>query len=211
MIGKLFHLSRRIQLAYGDQAVGKNVDRLASWIERRQQDEEESYDHAETVNDYYSLCHEFMEYGWGDSLHFAPLTPSESLEDAVVRHQRLMIDKLALKKGMHVIDVGCGVGGPMRRVATEAGVKVLCLNNNQYQLDQARAKNKEAGVDHLADYLKCNFMDMSELAENSFDAGYAIEIDLSCARQRRCICANISGAETRGIVMGSGNVHDRCF
>ena len=81
------------------------------------------YDHAETVREYYDLCNEFMVFGWGDSLHFAPLSPRESLEDSKIRHQRLMIAKLELREGMTVIDVGCGVGGPMRRVVREAGVQ----------------------------------------------------------------------------------------
>ena len=60
----------------------------------------------ETVNDYYSLCSEFMQFGWSESLHFAPLRPGERLEDSILRHQRLMISKLRLKEGMTVIDVG---------------------------------------------------------------------------------------------------------
>ncbi len=83
-----------------------------------------SSDHAETATEYYDICSHLMIYGWGESLHFAPLTPQESLEDSKLRHQRLMIDKLDLREGMSVIDVGCGIGGPMRTVVREAGVKV---------------------------------------------------------------------------------------
>ncbi|MDE2900471.1 MAG: hypothetical protein OXN15_05530, partial [Chloroflexota bacterium] len=58
------------------------------------------YDHTETVQEYYDLCNEFMVFGWGESLHFAPLSPRESLEESKVRHQRLMISKLELHEGM---------------------------------------------------------------------------------------------------------------
>ena len=51
-----------------------------------------------------------MVFGWGESLHFAPLTPHESLEESIIRHQRLMIAKLELRPGMTVVDVGCGIG-----------------------------------------------------------------------------------------------------
>ena len=44
-------------------------------------DDAASYDHTETVKDYYDLCNEFMVFGWGESLHFAPLSPDERLED----------------------------------------------------------------------------------------------------------------------------------
>ncbi|MYD43216.1 MAG: methyltransferase domain-containing protein [Gammaproteobacteria bacterium] len=177
MATKFAQLKHRVGSAYANWSVTNRVDRLNTWINRRDasDDEHETYDHTETVNDYYDLCHEFMEYGWSDSLHFAPLTPGESLEEAIKRHQRLMIQKLQLQEGMRVVDVGCGVGGPMRRVIREGKVTVVGVNNNEYQLAQAKNKNIEAGLDEQAAYVKCNFMDMSELEAESFDAGYAIE------------------------------------
>ena len=116
-----------------------------------------------------------MQFGWNESLHFAPLRPEETLEEAIVNHQRLMIERLRLQEGMRVVDIGCGVGGPMRRVARESGAKVVCLNNNKRQLDEAKRRNITAGLDHKAEYVECNFMDMSTIEDSSFDAGYAIE------------------------------------
>ena len=133
------------------------------------------YDHAETVREYYDLCNEFMVFGWGESLHFAPLSPRESLEDSKIRHQRLMIAKLELREGMTVIDVGCGIGGPMRRVVREAGVRVVGVNSSEIQLDKAKSLNAQAGIDHMVDYLACSFMDMRAVSDNTFDRGYAIE------------------------------------
>ena len=134
-----------------------------------------SYDHTQTVKEYYDLCSEFMVFGWGESLHFAPLSPRESLEDSKIRHQRLMIAKLELREGMTVVDIGCGVGSPMRRVVCETGVRVVGVNNNEIQLDKAKLLNTEAGLDHMVDYLACSFMDMSTVADNTFDRAYAIE------------------------------------
>ena len=169
-------ISEPLWNAYRGWDVPNRVTRLGGWLERRRQAESGSgYDHSETVNEYYDLCNEFMQFGWNESLHFAPLRPDESLAQSIVRHQRLMIEKLQLREGMRVIDVGCGVGGPMRSVARQTGCKVLCLNNNEQQLDTARKRNSEQGLDHLAEYMRCNFMDMSAIAADSFDAAYAIE------------------------------------
>ena len=173
----LVKLSTSLKRAYQGWHVADRVRSVNNWLERREggNGDGRSYDHTETVNDYYSLCSELMQFGWNESLHFAPLTPGESLEESIVRHQRLMIAKLRLKEGMTVIDVGCGVGGPMRRVARESGARVVCLNNNEQQLEKARRKNIEAGLDHMAEYVRCNFMDMSRFEADSFDGGYAIE------------------------------------
>ena len=133
------------------------------------------YDHSDTVREYYDLCGEFMLFSWGESLHFAPLSPRESLEESKIRHQRLMMAKLELRPGMEVIDVGCGVGGPMRRLVREAGVRVLGVSINEMQLEKAKALNAEAELDHMVEYLRCSFMDMGAIADDTFDRGYAIE------------------------------------
>ena len=174
---QLRKLSRGLKAAYrGSDVVGR-VRRLDGWMDRAQAGgaRPADYDHAETVREYYDLCNEFMVFGWSESLHFAPLSPRESLEDSQVRHQRLMIAKLELQEGMTVIDVGCGVGGPMRRVAREAGVRVVGINSSEVQLEKARSLTAEAGLGHVIDYLACSFMDMGAIANGTFDRGYAIE------------------------------------
>ena len=153
------------------------VARFGDWFGRMGQCDTDDMDHdyVQTVNEYYDLCSEFMQFGWSESLHFAPLTRGESLEESIVRHQRLMIEKLELREGMVVADVGCGVGGPMRRVARESGARVVCINNNVQQLEKARRRNIETGLDDMAEYMNCNFMDMSVIESDTCDAGYAIE------------------------------------
>ncbi len=172
----MIRLSRNVWNAYRGSNVEGRLARYARWLDTSQRrDAHVDYDHAETVNDYYDLCGEFMQFGWSESLHFAPLRPGETLEDSIVRHQRRMIERLQLREGMTVVDVGCGVGGPMRRVARESGARVFCVNNNAGQLEKAKRMNVEAGLDRMAEYMKCSFMDMSAIDANSFDAGYAIE------------------------------------
>ncbi len=174
---QLRKLSKELKAAYRGADVSSRVKDFDGWTDRAHVDGAGStgYDHAQTVKEYYDLCSEFMVFGWGESLHFAPLSPRESLEDSKVRHQRLMIAKLELRKGMTVIDVGCGIGGPMRRVVREADVRVVGINSSEVQLEKARSLNAEAGLDHMVDYLACSFMDMSAIEDDTFDRGYAIE------------------------------------
>ena len=174
---QLRKLRRGLKAAYRGSDVAGRVQRFDGWVDRWSVAEagRTGYDHARTVKEYYDLCGEFMVFSWGESLHFAPLSPRESLEESKVRHQRLMIAKLELSEGMTVVDVGCGIAGPMRRVVREAGVRVLGVNNNSLQLGRARSLNAEAGLDHMVDYLECSFMDMGAIPDGTFDRGYAIE------------------------------------
>ena len=174
---QLRKLARELKDSYRGADVAHRVQRFDGWIDRASAADagEATYDHSATVKDYYDLCGALMLFGWGNSLHFAPLSPRETLEESKTRHQRLMIEKLELSEGMAVIDVGCGIGGPMRRVVRESGVRVLGVNNNELQLDRARSLNSEAGIDHMVDYLACSFMDMGSIADGTFDRGYGIE------------------------------------
>ncbi|MCY4582172.1 MAG: class I SAM-dependent methyltransferase, partial [Chloroflexi bacterium] len=174
---QLRNLSNGLKAAYRGSDVRRRVKHYDGWMDRAQvgDDGPAGYDHAETVREYYNLCNEFMVFGWSESLHFAPLSPHESLEDSQARHQRLMIAKLELQEGMTVIDVGCGIGGPMRRVAREAGVSVLGVNSSEVQLEKARSLTTEAELDHVIDYLACSFMDMGAIEDGTFDRGSGIE------------------------------------
>ncbi len=175
---QLFELSRRLKSAYrgSEGVVQRRLRHLEGWMERAEINHDSAaYDHTQTVKDYYDLCNEFMVFGWGESLHFAPLAPDERLEDSQIRHQRQIIRSLELQPGMNVIDVGCGVGGPMRRVAREADVRVTGVNINERQLDLARSLSADAGLEEMVDYLCASFMDMSAIADATFDRGYAIE------------------------------------
>ena len=174
---QLRELPGSLRAAHRGSDVHRRLEHFRGWMDRAQAERAGSagYDHAETVREYYDLCVEFMVFGWSESLHFAPLSPHETLKDSQRRHQRLMIAKLELQEGMAVIDVGCGIGGPMRRVIGEAGVRVFGVNNNETQLDRARSLNAEAGIGHMAELLACSFMDMDAIADGTFDRGYAIE------------------------------------
>ena len=184
---QLGKLSRELRDAYRGLDVKRRAQHFDGWIERATPDADgaSGYDHTETVKDYYDLCSGFMVWGWGESLHFAPLTPHESLEESKVRHQRLMISKLDLQQGMTVVDVGCGIGGPMRRVVREAGVRVVGININEIQLKEAKRLNAEAGLDHMVDYEACSFMDMSAIEDDTFDRGYAIESTCHASDKQR--------------------------
>lgn len=170
-------LAGSLREAYRNRDIPGVVEDVENWIERSGAGHPDSpaYDHTATVNDYYDLCNRFMLFGWSESLQFAPLAGNETLAQAIAAHQRLMIAKLELQEGMRVVDVGCGFGALMRRLAREAGVRVVGINNNAQQLEEVRLRNRAAGLDGMLDCLRCNITDMSSVEAASFDRGYAIE------------------------------------
>ena len=126
------------------------------------------------TNQYYDLVTDFYEYGWGKSFHFAPRAPNESFPASLARHEHYLAHRLALRPGMRVADLGCGVGGPLREIARFSGATIFGVNSNAYQLERARKLTAEAGLDHLAEFLESDFMRM-DAQDGAFDAAYAIE------------------------------------
>jgi len=124
------------------------------------------------VKHYYDLVTDFYEFGWGRSFHFAPRRRGESFNASLLRHQRFLSDRLTLAPGMRVLDVGCGVGGPMSALARSTGASFVGLNHNAYQIERAKAHTRD--VRSLCSFIHGDYMQIPE-GDESYDAAIAIE------------------------------------
>lgn len=123
---------------------------------------------------YYDLVTDFFEYGWGQSFHFASRAANETFAASIARHEHYIALRLGLGPYMTAVDLGCGIGGPLIEIARFTGARILGVNNNALQLERAARRCEAAGLDHLADWLHCDFMKI-DAPDASFDAAYSIE------------------------------------
>ncbi|KAL3761976.1 hypothetical protein ACHAW5_006682 [Stephanodiscus triporus] len=178
------------------------------------------------VNSYYDLVTLFYEWGWGTSFHFANRHPHESFDEAMRRHEYYLASKLNLSGALRglaeaggearsadregpregctpsmahvkILDVGCGIGGPMRNICKFTGADVTGLTLNQYQVDRGNElcrldphfRNPKGPVAGLPD-VRCrsvqgDFM-RQPFASSSFDAAYAIEATCHAPDRVKC-------------------------
>ncbi|KAL3156964.1 hypothetical protein ABBQ38_001222 [Trebouxia sp. C0009 RCD-2024] len=129
---------------------------------------------TELVNTFYNLVTDIYEWGWGQSFHFSPLLPGKTPAASEAAHEGRLAALLRLKPGMKCLDVGCGVGGPMRTIASTSGANVTGITINDYQVQRASYHNDKLGVGSLCEAIEGNFLNMP-FPEASFDGAYAIE------------------------------------
>ena len=116
----------------------------------------------------------FYEYGWGESFHFAPLYRDKSFLESIRLHQTYLADRLDVQPGMRVLDIGCGIGGPLVAIAQHTGAAITGLNNNAAQVEKARAKATAANLAQPAGFIVGDYMHI-DAPDASFDRAYAIE------------------------------------
>lgn len=129
---------------------------------------------AELVDKFYSLVTDLYEWGWGTSFHFSPLLPGKDWSACEAAHEARIAGITGLDVGKTALDVGCGVGGPMRTIAAVSGGKVTGVTINEYQVSRARMHNQAAGLSERCNPVRGDFLHMP-FENDSFDAAYAIE------------------------------------
>jgi sterol 24-C-methyltransferase len=154
---------------------------------------ERSSNASEMVHQYYNLVTDFYVYAWGKSFHSAPRRKGESLTAAIRRYEKRVGQALADAPGSppnpHWLDLGCGVGGPMRTIAREFGARITGINIHSGQIERGRRYNRSQKLDHLCDFIECDFAQLPP-GENMYDGAYSIEA-ICHASDRRAVYAEI--------------------
>lgn len=129
---------------------------------------------ADLVDKFYSLVTDLYEWGWGTSFHFSPLLPGKDWAACESAHESRIAALTGLEPGKSALDVGCGVGGPMRTIAAVSGGNVTGITINQYQVDRAGHHNEKLGLAKQCKAVRGNFLEIP-FQDSTFDAAYAIE------------------------------------
>ena len=149
----LFRLVNALAHRLRDNAPGKARQNIAA--------------HYDLGNDFYfAWLDATMTYS---SARFA--TPNDSLEDAQLRKVHTLLDRLDLKAGSRLLEIGCG-WGTLAIEAAKRGANVVGLTLSKEQKAWAEAKIADAG---LADRIEIRLQDYRATAEQ-FDAVASVEM-----------------------------------
>lgn len=104
---------------------------------------------------------------WADGDHSSWLDAANKLTD-------VLIEKIALRPGQHLLDVGCGTGQPAERIARAAGVQVTGITVSPTQVDVASRHANAAGLADQVRFERANMMRLP-YTDGRFDGAWAIE------------------------------------
>lgn len=124
---------------------------------------------AESIHHHYDVSNTFYEYVLGPSMTYTCACyedEGKTLEQAQENKYRLVFDKLNLKAGDRLLDIGCGWGG-MVRYAAKRGVRVIGATLSAEQAEWGQKKVVEEGLSDLAEVRHSDYRDVRE---SEFDA-----------------------------------------
>ena len=121
-------------------------------------------------------CSFFFPHEYKQSFHFAPRLKGETFDESIKRAEYY----LALRSGMgpdtKALDVGCGVGGPMRNIQQFTGSDITGVTINEYQVRVGNQYCVQKGIDDKCRVVQGDFQKLPEIFdEEVFDVAYAIE------------------------------------
>jgi cyclopropane-fatty-acyl-phospholipid synthase len=120
---------------------------------------------AASISYHYDLSNEFYQLWLDQEMAYSCAyfkSGDESLEQAQLNKFEHLCRKLRLQPGDYLLDVGCGWGGLARYAAREFGVKVFGITLSRRQLDLARQRVEEQGLQTQVELQLLDYRDLPQ-------------------------------------------------
>ena len=127
---------------------------------------------ADAIRHHYDVGNDFYRLVLGDAMTYSCarfVEPADTLEQAQAAKHELICRKLGLheRRGMRLLDVGCGWGSMAIHAAREHGAEVVGITISAEQAELARRRVHSAGV---AGSVEIRVQDYRDLSVERFDA-----------------------------------------
>eukprot|EP00522_Entomoneis_paludosa_P016281 CAMPEP_0172441638 /NCGR_PEP_ID=MMETSP1065-20121228/2150_1 /TAXON_ID=265537 /ORGANISM="Amphiprora paludosa, Strain CCMP125" /LENGTH=379 /DNA_ID=CAMNT_0013191095 /DNA_START=47 /DNA_END=1186 /DNA_ORIENTATION=+ len=167
-------------------SVNTGIDEYSK-LHREKSVEERNSSYQALVNAYYDLATVFYEWGWCSSFHFSYEFPHEGFYESIRRHEYMLAGCLGVfGPGKRVLDVGCGIGGPMRNIAKFLQCKITGITLNPYQVNRGNElTQQDKFVKDKCESVQGDFM-KQPFKDEEFDAAYAIEATCHAPDRVKC-------------------------
>ena len=145
-------------------------ERFRFWLQRNTKGQAKK-----NIAHHYDLGNDFYALWLDDTMTYSSAlfdTGQESLEKAQTAKYAAMVDRLGVRPGDHVLEIGCGWGGFAEYAAGERGLKVTGVTISRAQHDYAVERIRKAGLSDRVDIRLQDYRDV----DGQFDGVASIEM-----------------------------------
>jgi SAM-dependent methyltransferase len=129
---------------------------------------------------YHQLLQKFYDvatcaymHHWGPCFHLPPFTPGQTLEQACTVQEHQIARHF--HPGQHILDLGCGIGGPARSIASAiATLHITGINIVQKQIDIANQLTEQVNLSSQITFTNADFTRLP-FPDESFDGAYTFD------------------------------------
>lgn len=123
----------------------------------------------EAISHHYDVSNEFYRLILGPTMVYSCAyfeSPDDSIEEAQTRKLDVICQKLDLKEGERLLDIGCGWGSLIIHAAANYGVRAVGVTLSEEQAKLARERISESG---LSDLCEVRIQDYREVNDGPYD------------------------------------------
>jgi len=108
----------------------------------------------------------------------AILAPADQIHGGGLTQKCLHAELTTIRPDTHLIDIGCGIGGPARYFATEFGCRVMGIDLTPEYIDSARKLPEMIG---LSERVSFDVGDAADLPydDEAFDMAWALNVTMN--------------------------------
>lgn len=106
------------------------------------------------------------------------LEPMDHLHGGGAEATRGLLARLSPRSGWHILDIGSGIGGPARLMASEYGCRVTGIDLTQEFRDVAMMLTEKTGLDDRVSFRQANALDLP-FDDACFDGAYSQNVSMN--------------------------------
>ena len=110
--------------------------------------------------------------------------PFDQLHGRGIQATREHIERAGIKSGMHVLDLGCGVGGSSRVIAAKCGCRVTGIDLTPQYIEVARELTRRCGMADCIEFQQANALDLP-FANGTFDHVWCHNVTMNIQDKRK--------------------------
>jgi len=128
--------------------------------------------------------------------NYEDFLPFDQLHGRGIHATREHIERAGIKSGMHVLDLGCGVGGASRVIAATCGCRVTGIDLTPQYIEVALELTRRCAMADRIEFRQADALDLP-FAEGTFDHVWCHNVTMNI-QDKRSLAAEVARVLKRG-------------